>query len=197
MAADREPDGPPLSTEARIGEVLKAARDRRGLSLRTLGARVGFSASFLSQVETGQVSPSLASLERIAHELGLTLAGLFAASDGGAMRIVRAGDRQGFTSSWSRARVESLMPAAAATRSLDAIAVTLAPGGVSGKHPAVHAADQFVYAAHGAATLILDETQIDLHEGDTTFIPRRTPHRWENRARTETQLIIVSTRLDE
>lgn len=196
MSSDREPDAPVLSTEARIGEVLKAARERRGLSLRTLGARAGFSASFLSQVETGQVSPSLASLERIAHELGLTLAGLFAASGGGTTSVVRAASRPAFTSSWSRARVESLMPAGAGARAIEAIAVTIGPGGVSGKHPAVHPADQFVYIVHGAATLFLDELELEMTEGDTAFIPRRSPHRWENRGRSKTQLIVVSGRAD-
>jgi transcriptional regulator with XRE-family HTH domain len=59
--------------EARIGEVLRQLRERQGLSLRTLAGRAGFSASFLSQLENGQVSPSIASLDRIAAELGVTL----------------------------------------------------------------------------------------------------------------------------
>ena len=134
-----------LSAETRFGEVLKARREALGLSLRTLAARVKFSASFLSQVETGQASPSIASLERIAGELGLTLASLFAASPGSAGAVVRGDSREGFTSSWSRARLESLMPPGTDVSTLEAISVTLQPGGVSGKHLTVHATDQFVY----------------------------------------------------
>ena len=53
----------------KLGPRLKAARNAKSLSLRALGERTGFSASFLSQVELGQASPSLASLGRIAVEL--------------------------------------------------------------------------------------------------------------------------------
>jgi transcriptional regulator with XRE-family HTH domain len=195
MAVDRDRQATLPSTEARIGEVLKQHRERQGLSLRTLGARAGFSASFLSQVETGQVSPSIASLGRIASELGLTLAGLFAASDAPTAVVVRADERQGFTSTWSRARVESLMPAGGDPRSLESMAVTLAPGGMSGKHLVTHATDQFVYVLSGAVTLFLDNEHIDLREGDAAFIRKRSPHRWENRFRSKTQILIVSSRI--
>jgi quercetin dioxygenase-like cupin family protein len=194
MAVNRDRGGTLASTEARIGDVLKTHRERQGLSLRTLGARAGFSASFLSQVETGQASPSIASLGRIASELGLTLARLFAASDAAVPAVLRADDRQGFTSTWSRARVESLMPAGGETGSLEAMAVTIAPGGMSGKHLATHGSDQFVYVLKGAVTLYLDGEQLDLREGDTAIISKRAGHRWENRGRSKTEILVVSSR---
>jgi transcriptional regulator with XRE-family HTH domain len=46
---------------------------QRGLSLRSLATSAGFSPSFVSQVENGQTSPSIASLARLAHALGLGL----------------------------------------------------------------------------------------------------------------------------
>lgn len=57
------------STESRIGEVLRRVRGEYG-SLRSRDTHVRFSPSFLSQVETGRVSPSIESLERIAAVLG-------------------------------------------------------------------------------------------------------------------------------
>jgi transcriptional regulator with XRE-family HTH domain len=77
------------TTETRIGEILKRLREHYGMSLRTLASRAGFSASFLSQLENGQVSPSIASLDRIAGELGVTLATLFEASQAPVAAVVR------------------------------------------------------------------------------------------------------------
>src|SRR5262245_27167506 len=122
-----------LPAESRIGQILKSRREASRLSLRTLARRAGFSASFLSQLENGQVSPSIGSLERIATELGLTLSDLFEATQP-APAIVRANRRPGFTSQWSRGRVESLIHRDI-NRTFDAVAVTLKPRGTSGGHP--------------------------------------------------------------
>jgi transcriptional regulator with XRE-family HTH domain len=130
MSAPVARDVAAVSTEAGIGEVLKRLREQSGLSLRTRASQAGFSASFLSQVENGQVSPSLASLERVAAALSVTLADVFEASERPAAAVVRATARPGFTSSWSRARIESLSPASA-RGPLEAIAVTLSSKGES------------------------------------------------------------------
>jgi transcriptional regulator with XRE-family HTH domain len=182
------------STEARVGDVLKRAREARGLSLRTLASRAGFSPSFLSQVENGQASPSIASLEKIVAEVGLTLAGLFEASHPAVPHVVRAESRPGFHSSWSRARVESLAPTDE-RRSLEAIAVTLAPTGSSGKHNSAHAADQFVFVLTGALVLFLGEDRVDLNAGDSVLIPRKTLHRFHNEQSVPAQVLLVSPRL--
>lgn len=182
------------STEARIGEVLKRLRDRHGLSLRTLASRAGFSASFLSQLENGQVSPSIASLEKIAAQLGVTLASLFEASQTPVPAVVRADDRPGLTSSWSRARIESLTPAGE-RRPLEAVSVTLEPRGASGKHLATHPADQFAYIVRGPLTVFLGTERLTLDSGDAVLIPRKTGHRWQNEGAQSVEVLLVSIRL--
>lgn len=192
MAAASSRAGQP-STEARIGEVIKRLRERSGLSLRTLATRVDFSASFLSQLENGQVSPSIASLERIVRELGVTLADLFEASQSPGAHIVRAASRPGFTSEWSRARVESLSVAGARAQ-LEAIAVTLDPRGASGKHATRHAMDHFAFVLEGTLTLLLDEERLELSTGDCILIPRRAAHRWVNTTSDTSQVLLVFAR---
>jgi transcriptional regulator with XRE-family HTH domain len=57
-----------------IGEHIRRLRSDRGLSVRAFAAQTGFSPSFISQLENGQVSPSLGSLQKIAEALGETWA---------------------------------------------------------------------------------------------------------------------------
>ena len=108
MPRRRKDDSNTEGSDAQLGRKLKTLRTHAGISLRTLATRAGFSASFLSQLEKGQVSPSIASLGRIAAELGVTLAELFHTADGAAQTVVRGASRPAFTSEWSRARIESL-----------------------------------------------------------------------------------------
>jgi transcriptional regulator with XRE-family HTH domain len=57
-----------------LAQSLRFLRESRHVSLRTSAEQPDYSASFLSQVENGQVSPSIASMERSSTALGVTLA---------------------------------------------------------------------------------------------------------------------------
>ena len=59
-----------------VAQKLKQARLGRGLSLTRLAAASGLSKGFLSQVESGATNPSLASLERLAAALSLSVSEL-------------------------------------------------------------------------------------------------------------------------
>jgi transcriptional regulator with XRE-family HTH domain len=63
---------------AGIGAPLRAARERRGLSLRELARRVGVTASHISLIETGKSRPSVDTLYRLAGELRLSIDELLA-----------------------------------------------------------------------------------------------------------------------
>lgn len=56
-----------------IGQILAHRRTERGLSLQSLAKVSGVSKSMISQVENGQVNPTLAVLWKLANGLGLSL----------------------------------------------------------------------------------------------------------------------------
>jgi transcriptional regulator with XRE-family HTH domain len=180
--------------EQRIGPELKRLRERAGLSVRALAEEAGFSASFISQLENGVVSPSIASLEKIASMLGVTLGDLFTASEATDVAVVRADVRPSFRSSWSKARIEAIMPLSIG-RSLEAMMVTLDPGGTSGKRPAAGSLDQLAVVFEGRLTLTLSGEQVKLDRGDAVLIRARAPRQWHNAGITPAQLLIVSSRL--
>jgi transcriptional regulator with XRE-family HTH domain len=64
------------------GELLRDARRRHGLWQRRLALRAGASQAWISRVEKGEVSPSVASLERLLMVMGERLS----------MQVERAGD---------------------------------------------------------------------------------------------------------
>jgi len=179
--------------EQRIGPQVKRLREAAGISVRKLADSAGFSASFISQLENGQVSPSIASLGQIAATLNVTLADFFATPDSSEVLVVRVDARPSFRSSWSRARIDSLMPAGKG-QPLEALMVTIEPGGSSGKHPSGVSNDQLAVVFSAQLTLTLAEDTFELDTGDAVLIRARTPHRWQNRQGTEAQVLLVSSR---
>ncbi|WP_183342926.1 helix-turn-helix domain-containing protein [Conexibacter arvalis] len=63
---------------ASVGERLRSERERQGLSLRELAKRIGLSPSAVSQIERGQVMPSVGTLYTLTSELGLSMDDVFA-----------------------------------------------------------------------------------------------------------------------
>jgi transcriptional regulator with XRE-family HTH domain len=60
-----------------LGARLREERQKAGMSLRELARRLGVSPSFVSQIENGKSSPSVATLYSIAQVLGTSIDSLF------------------------------------------------------------------------------------------------------------------------
>ena len=79
--------------EKRIGERIKYLRLRKSMGLVELGRHTGLSASFLSQLETGRVVPTLRNLARIAMVFSKDLSFFFEAEPQALFKVHRAKDR--------------------------------------------------------------------------------------------------------
>jgi len=74
-------------------ELLKAARDRAGLTQRELARRAGTSQAMVARIERGQQSPSVATLERLVRACGLDLSVDIGSADGPEARPAATSDR--------------------------------------------------------------------------------------------------------
>ena len=82
-----------LIAEKRIGLRIRALRQKAGLGLAELGRHTGLSSSFLSQLETGRVVPTLRNLARIAMVFSKDLNYFFSPIPQTLFRIHRAAER--------------------------------------------------------------------------------------------------------
>lgn len=184
---------PARTIETSLGEAVRRLRERQQLSLRTLAERSGFSASFLSQVENGQASPSISSMERIAAALGVTLGQFFQAAEATPTAVVRSDQRPVLNSEWSEAWIEALGVQGTGTR-LEPMLVTLRPGGTSGKRPHPAATEEFALVIDGSVTLTLDGEAQTLGVGDAVTIRQGTARCWQNASADPAQFLVVALR---
>lgn len=56
-----------------LGATIREARRRHGVSLRSLAAELGVSASLLSQIETGKTQASVRTLFALSHRLDFSI----------------------------------------------------------------------------------------------------------------------------
>jgi transcriptional regulator with XRE-family HTH domain len=184
----------PVSPQV-IGEHMRRLRSDRRVSVRAFAAMTGFSPSFISQLENGQVSPSLGSLQKIAETLGVTLGEFFAAAETGEEAlIVRTDERRRMDSTWTDAHIEAL-GAMASSRQLEPVLAIFGPGGKSGRHPHAPAREEFAFVVKGKITLTLADEENVLIPGDSVTLPAQAPRLWENRTEDVAEILIVSSRL--
>jgi XRE family transcriptional regulator, regulator of sulfur utilization len=176
--------------EQSLGAAIHRLRDEHHVSVRALASKCGFSPSFISQVELNQASPSLSSLERIAHGLGVTLGQFFLASEPATPTVIRASQRPKIQSGWSRSQIESLSLQGMGSR-LEALLITMRRGGSSGGRLHSRETELFAIVFTGEVWLQLRETTQILRRGDAITIPPGTLHRWENKAAKPVQLVKV------
>lgn len=78
------------TVSTRIGLRIRELREKHSLSMRALAERTGVSQPFLSQIERGVSSPSMATIYRLAEALGVTPGDLLPAPASGSAVVVRA-----------------------------------------------------------------------------------------------------------
>ena len=83
----------PLSQRNASGERIKYLRLKKSMGLVELGRHTGLSASFLSQLETGRVVPTLRNLARIAMVFSKDLSYFFEPEPQKLFRVHRSRDR--------------------------------------------------------------------------------------------------------
>lgn len=181
----------PVLKEQQVGLQVRVLREEARLSVRALAARTDFSPSFISQLENGQVSPSIHSMEKIANALGTTLGSFFASiaqGDGGL--VLRRSDRRPLPSTWSNAEIASLGRPGPGRR-FDPLLITLAPGGRSGKYPVAHRTEEFAMVLKGRVDLQLGPDLHHLSAGDSVILLPGELRLWVNPGRAACQVLIT------
>jgi transcriptional regulator with XRE-family HTH domain len=189
--SSRDPKSSPAKPEVHVGDIVRHLRKTRHLSVRTLADKCGFSPSFISQVELRQASPSIASTERIASALSVTLGEFFRAVDPPLPAIIRSNARSVVQSEWSRAKIEALGPFNQDSQ-LEPMVITIQSGGRSGHKPYVRRAEQLAVVLKGTVELTLEEEVHDLKRGDAAGIPAGSRHCWRNKSKRPAQIFIVT-----
>jgi transcriptional regulator with XRE-family HTH domain len=169
---------PDVTSEVDVGERLRDIRQLRRATLKTIADRAGVSESFLSQVERGRASASIASLRRIANALGVTVADLFEPSGPPRPRVLRREERPSLAFGILGRK---LLLTPRPLQHLEVFAGELDPGGSTGPEPYAHGDSEELFVVFaGTVQLELGGDIHELEHGDSIDYRSSTPHRVTN-----------------
>lgn len=178
-----------------VGLAIRRARTDAGMSMRALAGACGVSQPFLSAVERGWSTPSIATLYRLAEVLGTAPANLLPAPAEGDISVIRAGDGRLVPSS---DRVDSAMGRVVfsdASRHLEIYEYIAAPSDdldVWFEHPG----DTVLHLIDGSLQFE-SRPAVVLEAGDCLVHPGTFSHRWSVLGEAPIRLFLVIVRPEQ
>jgi transcriptional regulator with XRE-family HTH domain len=175
-----------------LGAKLKDLRKKRNLTLARLSEKAYCSISYLSQVERGQVSPTISSFKKIATALDVNLMYFFNDNDSMNSYVVRRHERHKLINPAAKVVFELLKPTGLGGV-LEPLLIRYKPGASSGKNSYTHEGEECLFIIKGKLEFHLGDETYLLEEGDSIWYPATIHHSWKNPANEETLAIRVTT----
>jgi len=178
----------PAENAVSPGARFRRLRQRRGLSLAQVAKATGVSVGFLSALERGQMSASIATLRRIARYYRTNILSFFEPAKDNS-RLVKPDNRK-ILETTKGVRMELL---AWGNTAMEPHLFRVKPGGNSGESY-THEGEEFLHVLRGQFEIWLnhDERYV-LTPGDSLYFQSSTPHRWRNPGKTESWLLWINT----
>lgn len=167
---------------------LRALRQERDLSQRALAERSGLSANAISLIERDEISPSVATLQRLAAALGVKMSYFFDAETQARVLHVRAGQRPVIRN--AGLTIEGL-GARLADQQMEPFLIALAPHAEMGAGQVGHGGHEFVCCLAGRVEYEIDNVMYRLEAGDVLLFEADLPHRWGNPGDEDARLLLV------
>jgi len=181
--------------EKHIGDRIRRLRLKKSMGLVELGRHTGLSASFLSQLETGRVVPTLRNLARIAMVFSKDLSYFFESEPMAIFRVHRQKDRVRLPQTgvepptYTFESLGFMVP----DRHMDPYFAEFIPmtGEIEPKAH-VHPGYEFLYVLSGELKLSHGDQQTVLGAGDSVYFDSATPHSYRCGGQTPAGAIIVT-----
>lgn len=179
----------------RVSQKIRQLRQEQNLSLRGLAEQAGISASALSQIEAGQSSPSVATLEKVCQALGQSITVLFDEQEvENAPSVLVPKQRRRIYSAASKATLEALV-LGMSNKKIQPLLLSLEPGGECGEYPfASVGSEEFAFVVSGSLQFEQAGVVRALQAGDAVYFDSQYPHNWHNPGLAPASVLVVFAR---
>jgi len=177
-----------------LGVRLRTVRKERDLTQRGLAARAGISANAISLIERDEISPSVATLQRLAEALHVKMSYFFDEDVQANVMHVKGSERPSITS--KGVTIESIGKSLR-DQELEPFFIRLAPDSESGRRQVMHSGHEFVYCVRGRVEYEIDGDVYLLEAGDFLLFEAELPHHWRNATEEQAELLLILQTPDE
>lgn len=171
-----------------VGARLRVLRRERELSQKDLAAQCGLSLNAVSLIERDEISPNVATLQRLATALGVRMGYFFETDQQASIIFVKAGEGPRIT---SRGVTIEGVGIHLEKQQVQPFLLTLAPHSDIGGGRVTHSGHEFVCCMRGTLKYDVDEASYILEPGDMLLFEAALPHFCQNPGDEEAQFMLV------
>jgi transcriptional regulator with XRE-family HTH domain len=188
----RKPQRQKASNAVDVEARLKNLRLDRGMTLQQLAEKADLTRGYLSLVERGIKTPSIAALIRLANALNVNVAELLGGEplDTPSFAISRRHPRANAPADAAtdiRMSFEALVPGLL-KKSMDPFLVHPPDVGAASN---THQGEEFVFVVRGTVELLLNGKATKLDTGDCAYFNAHTPHKFRNIGQQQSEVLVV------
>lgn len=159
-----------VNMDKKIGQAIKYLRKVKKMTLQELSEQADLSISYLSMLERGLNSPTIANLQKICNVFGIMLPELLTHLEKG-NPLVKKADRRVIFQDEKGVRYEAITEG---PHHLTGLVMIVTDNNIHMSD--VHAIDELGYVVSGSLDMTVDSITYHLCEGDSLYIPAFTKH---------------------
>ncbi|MDD5466990.1 MAG: XRE family transcriptional regulator [Anaerolineales bacterium] len=171
-----------------VGMRLKFLRNQSGLSLRALSSRCGLSINAISQIERGENSPTVSTLQRLAAALEIPITDFFREDGRQACIFIR--NYGGLQTQNEHITMESL-GTGLANQQLVPFRMRLEAGSDNFDDLIAHPGEEFVFCLSGDLEYSVGDERFNLKLGDSLLFDATQPHAYRNSSPQPATMLII------
>lgn len=175
------------SISVALGKRVRRTRQEKGLTLKQIEAKVGVSATHVSEIERGNTSPTVGALEKIAEALGVPPSYLIDLAPVSELRVLHAEDRQALSLKGESVDFDPLTDRSACS-DMSLFVSTIRSSGPVECAPG-HQGEEFCYVLDGILEIVVCGASHVLRKGDSIHFKATQPHRIRNLAATPSRAL--------
>jgi transcriptional regulator with XRE-family HTH domain len=181
-------------TVSELGAKVAKARAERGWSLATLAERAGLSTAAVHKIEKSGMTPTIASLMKVAAALGKSV-GYFVEEVEATrpVTVIRSGQRSRLYTSKQGLELQNISGRYGPFWVAGAEAF-VEPKADSGPEPMSHPGEELVILLEGRMTFTIDGEPYELEAGDSIHFRTVRPHSWANPDQRRARAVWLSVR---
>ncbi len=175
-----------------IGKKIRDLRKQKGVSIRQMSRRTGLSNSLLSQVENSKISPSIASLDKIARALDVSIVQFF--EDNSVKRIsITRNDQRHVIPSGKKGITIELLSKRSENNKLQPMYIKFKVGNCSLQNFYHPEGEEFGIVMSGKLELNFGNNRYVLEKGDSIHMDSSLSYSWKNVGQEDVEAIWITT----
>lgn len=163
-----------------LGQRIRKLRKEKDLTLVEIAEKTGVAQATLSRIETGSMTGTIDSHEKIAEVLGIGLAELYTGVDGRYDEIHHTSAEQRKVTHHSKNVHIELLTSESSKKKITPVLLTLETGSKTTSEKSERGVEKFLYVLSGSISASVDKETFVVKEGETLYFDASLAHQFIN-----------------